>query len=219
MNQFGINKAVICPMGRGLIDTPRGNDEIAAVLRRYPDRFVGFAGANPWYEEEALKELDRAVGKLGFKGLKLHPALQGILACDDLVYPLVERAIKLRIPVYIHSGTPPYSLPFQIGELANTFPEATIIMGHFGYDAFWTDVLPVAKKNDNLFLETSRHPVNQHVERCVEELGAERILFGTDLPYTNPYREVEKIRLLKINEEARRKILGENMAEILGLKE
>ena len=68
MDQHGVARAVICPMDEEIILRNRaGNDRILAAVQAHPDRFVGFAVANPWYGQEAIEELRRAVGE-GLRG-------------------------------------------------------------------------------------------------------------------------------------------------------
>jgi len=216
MNRNSIEKAVICSFGRGLtVDVINGNNEIAAAVKKYPDRFVGFAGANPWSEEAAVEELERAVKTLGLKGLKLHPDLQGFPASDELVLPLVEKSAELEIPVYVHSGTSIYSQPMEIGEMARSCPEATIIMGHMGYDNYFFDAIPAAKQSENIVLETSRNAQYWTIEDSISLIGADRVVFGTDQPYSEAEVEIARINTLKLDSETRRKILGENLSKIL----
>ena len=61
---------------------PLPNDRVAEVVRRYPERFIGFAGVDPWKGEGAVAELERAVLELDLKGLKLMPACQGFFLND-----------------------------------------------------------------------------------------------------------------------------------------
>jgi predicted TIM-barrel fold metal-dependent hydrolase len=86
------------------------------------------------------------VVKYGAKGLKIHPMINGIVADDRLwIYPLIEKAQELKIPVMIHSGEAPYSTPWQIGLVAMDFPKVTI-MEHMGCDSFCpTDVQSMAQ--------------------------------------------------------------------------
>ena len=123
MDKLKIDKAVIqTAMGK---DTTPGNEDIAKIVKRYPDRFVGMAVIDP-LKEGAVEELTRCVRELGLKALKLHPLMHGFLAYYPPVHPLVERAIELKIPIMVHSGTAPHSQPLQIAMLADMFPEATI---------------------------------------------------------------------------------------------
>src|SRR5262245_22985811 len=60
-----------------------GNDYVAGVVEKYPDRFIGFASVDPWKGQAALKELERAVKELGLRGLKLHPTSQAFFPNDE----------------------------------------------------------------------------------------------------------------------------------------
>jgi len=73
-----------------------GNTTIAEAVRRYPDRFTGFATINPWTRSRGIEELRRCREQYGFIGLVIHPILQGFEANDPLVFPLVEAASKRR---------------------------------------------------------------------------------------------------------------------------
>ena len=216
MDRNSISKAVICPIGKGLtVQIAKANDEIANAVKKYPNRVVGFAGANPWQEDEAVDDLEKAVRNLGLRGLKLHPDIQGFPASDELAYPLVRRAGELKVPVYVHSGTSPYSQPMEIGELAGACPETTIIMGHMGYDNYFCDAIPAAKQFKNLLLETSRNAQYWTIEDTVKSIGADRVIFGTDQPYSRAEVEIAAINSLKLDSESREKILGGNISRVL----
>src|SRR5690606_15265555 len=106
MDTNGIDRAVICGSGRHIVvENEEGNRYIAEAVRKYPDRFYGFASVNPWYGDKAVAELRRAVED-GLVGLKLHPSMQGYPAHDPIIEPVVAAAIELDLPIYIHSGTP-----------------------------------------------------------------------------------------------------------------
>ena len=57
--------------------------------------------------------------------------------------------------VYAHTGTPITAEPFQLAELARTFPDVPMVMGHMGYTDFWYDAVPAALQSENIYLETS----------------------------------------------------------------
>ena len=102
---------------------------VRRTVRRYPERFVGYVWPNP-HEKGALALVKESVKVWGFKGVKLHPLVHAFLPTDEEVLPMVEFAGKERIPVAIHSGHPPFSLPWSIGELAEMYPEVRIVMLH-----------------------------------------------------------------------------------------
>jgi predicted TIM-barrel fold metal-dependent hydrolase len=70
----------------------RINDELAAVIERYPDRFIGFAALAPKEPEAAADELERAVKDLGFKGWKTHSNYGGTYLDDKEYWPILEKS-------------------------------------------------------------------------------------------------------------------------------
>ncbi len=73
-------------------------------MRAYPDRFVGVAAVNLEKPVEAVRELDRAVGELGFKALRVIPWLWNRPPNDKLYYPLYVKCIELDIPFCTQVG-------------------------------------------------------------------------------------------------------------------
>ena len=112
MDRAGIERAWICPTEAYVaVGNREGNDFIAATVRAHPDRFVGCATANPWYQARAVEEVRRALGE-GLAVLYLCPPLQGFQLSDELVDPLIEAAREFTAPIYAHTGTPICSEPF-----------------------------------------------------------------------------------------------------------
>jgi hypothetical protein len=103
----------------------------------------------------------------------------------------------------------------EIGEMALSCPETTVIMGHMGYDNYYFDAIPAARRSRNLILETSRNTQYWTIEESVEAIGPDRVVFGTDAPYSKAEVEIARIKSLKLDSDVQRKILGENISKIL----
>jgi len=215
MDTNGIDRAVICGSGRHIVvENEEGNRYIAEAVRKYPDRFYGFASVNPWYGDKAVAELRRAVED-GLVGLKLHPSMQGYPAHDPIIEPVVAAAIELDLPIYIHSGTPVFSLPLQIVELALQYPEGKFIMGHMGGADFYVDVPSSAHRAENVFYETSLTCHVGYVDEIILQAGAQRVIFGSDSPTSQQAAELLKIRLAKLTDVERVGVLGTNFLKLL----
>ena len=79
------------------------NDEMAELVSRHPDRFVGAAACVPMHDiDAALGEIDRAIGQLGFRGVQIYTDIQGRPLDDPAVAPIFDRAAALDIPVLLH---------------------------------------------------------------------------------------------------------------------
>lgn len=214
MDRVGIDRAVLVPAdGHIAVDNIAGNDLVLRAVERWPDRFWGFATVNPWYGARAVAELHRAVAA-GLLGVKLHPILQGFLLCDPLVYPVVETAIELDVPVFFHTGTPVNALPLQLSELAQSYPEGRFIMGHLGNPDFWLDVTEAFRQAPNLWGEISPN-LPTAVKRVVDAGYADRLLFGSDTPHTDLSLEVGKIQHWGVTAEQQAGMMAGNLLRLL----
>lgn len=215
MDLYEVDRAVVCPVDRCIaVDNREGNDFILQAVRRHPDRLYAFATANPWYGARAVTELRRAIGE-GARGIKLHPALQGFLLCDELVYPIVELAEELGVPVFFHTGTPAFAQPLQLSELAMRFPRVRFIMGHMGSTDFKMEAVAAGELSANIYLDTS-WILPQLVERAVAAVGADRVVFSSDSPLSTLRVEMGARRATKLDDVSRAKVMGESMLRLLG---
>ena len=217
LDLLGVGMAVVGPFGRELVvDTDAGNQRVKEAVSRYPSSFLGLAGANPWTQGsvEALKRhlLDR-----GFKGIKLNPSTQGFMANSEIAWPVLEIAESTQVPVMIHSGTPVYSLPLNIGDLADRFPNVTIIMAHMGYSDYFGDAIVAARRRENIVLETSLMPVVGMIERAVRDVGYDRVLYGSSSPNGSMELELFKIEIADITSREREAILGGNAKRVFNI--
>lgn len=83
------------------------NDEIAAVARGHPDRFVGLAALPLQHAGHALAELDRAVNDLGLFGAGIGSNVHGVQLDDERVRPFFDRADERGLAIFIHPINPP----------------------------------------------------------------------------------------------------------------
>ena len=115
MDAAGVNIQVLslCLPGVEQFDAADGaamarqtNDELAGVIKKYPDRYVGLAALAPQNPAEAAKELERSVKKLKLKGAKLNSHVRGEYLDDQKYWVLFEAAEKPRCPSLSSSGPP-----------------------------------------------------------------------------------------------------------------
>ncbi|MBI2955285.1 MAG: amidohydrolase [Chloroflexi bacterium] len=195
-------------------------------LCRAIDFFIPFASINPHLVAEPVKELERCVLDLGFKGLKLLPPYQGFYPNERTVYSLYAKAEELGIPVMFHTGSSVFAGsrlkfgdPLFIDDVAVDFPDLVIVMSHSGR-GFWYDAaFFLAGHHENVYMEVAGLPP-QSLPKYFPDLeqNADKIIFGSDWP-SIPHikKNIETIRKLPISESAKQKILGDNAARILGL--
>lgn len=211
MDAFNISKTVVCMIP---------NDIVREAVKRFPDRLVGFVWVNPHEGEKALDEVKRAVTDWGFRGIKLHPLFHAFIPSDEIVLPIIELARHFAIPVFFHTGHPPFSLPWQIGEVAEIYPDVPIIMGHMGHGhgCYIHGTIKTAKKYPNLYLETSGMPMHTKIREAVEQVGSDRVMYGSDTPFHHHSVEMQRVRVSGLDEENLRRVFYDNAAKLLGIE-
>ncbi|MDR3205216.1 MAG: amidohydrolase family protein, partial [Deltaproteobacteria bacterium] len=145
---------------------------------------------------KAADTLEDLTNKGLVAGLKLHPLFNSYVADDECVFPLLEICVKKNLPIFIHSGHPPFSLPWSIGRLASLFPKARIVMVHMGHGhgVYIQAAIEVALKEDNIWLENSGMPMHTKIKEAYERVGTERLFWGSDAPFH--HHGVEILRTL-----------------------
>lgn len=219
MDEAGIEKAVVS----AYLNLPGPDntciDRLYKSIEPYIDRFMMFIRMDPWFGEEAIQFLENACKKYPIKGVKLHPAHYTLHPYGQLTIDLCKKAGELGLPVLFHCGDEMMCLPLQIGELAAACPETTIILAHMGGFAHNRDAIYVAKQNPNVYIDTSEVPLCKEIKWFVDELGADRILFGTDAPCCDPLVELKKVLLSGLTEEELEYVLYKNAVRIMKLEE
>ena len=79
------------------------NEEISQLVNMAPDKFIGFAGVDP-FAEDAAEELEKAFEELKLSGLKLHPGKGHFYPTDERMMPLYDICEKYEKPIIFHSG-------------------------------------------------------------------------------------------------------------------
>ena len=88
-----------------------------------------------------------------------------------------------------------------------------MVMGHMGYTDFWYDAVPAALQSENIYLETSLIDI-MNIQNAIAKVGAERILLGSDYPESDLSLELEKISMIDMDDDTRRRILGANAQKV-----
>ena len=205
MAEAGIDRTIIFPINNNEYEKP--NQEIAEICRRYPEKFIGFAKHDPQTEAGRIQSLLRhEVTSLGLKGLKLHrlPTRE-----------VLEAVAELGIPVLYH---PEKVANFHM--IAEEYPKINFIMAHLGNFASrdWPEhmeAISVARRYPNVYLETSSVVFFKYLEMAAKELGAGKLIFGSDGPELDSRVELYKIRLLKLSPADEARVLGGNIIKLL----
>jgi len=216
MDRLGIEKACVSDSLSIGPDYKRGNDRLAHAMKDYPSRLVGYAAVNPNYPKDMGNELERCFKELGMKGIKLH--------CDLHKYPVegnnyrtaFEFANSLGIPVLIHG----YGGREILERILRHYPNARIIAAHVGgWDGKSENpAIELAKDYENLYLDLASSIAYRNAfEKMVEMVGADRILYGSDMPLLDPGYQLGRVVRSGLSEEDMGKILSSNARKVFRL--
>ena len=217
MDAVGIDKS--CVFNIFHPDGRTGNDLTAAFVARHPDRFIGFAYVCPTLPDTVLPELERAIDGLGFRAIKIYPPYTPYPLDDPAWDPVYGFADERGLAVIAHTGGEATSAPDGFGRSAPRFPNARFVAGHTGNTEPWRgQAIAAAQDCPNYFLETcSTFRAPGVIEEIVAKAGADRVLFGSDIPLMDPRSQIGKIITADIDADAKRQILGDNARVLLGL--
>lgn len=199
-------------------DLRQQNDDVLKAIARYSDRAFGFVYLSPKHVRDSLDELNRCVADGPMVGIKLWVAAHADAPELDAI---VERAIELKAVVFQHTwikitgNLPGESTPMQLGTLAARHPEARFICGHAGGD--WEQGIRAVRGHLNISVDLGGgDPVAGITEMAVRELGAERILFGSDAPGRGFASQLAKVYGADVPQDAKQRIFGGNLKTLLG---
>ena len=191
-------------------------DAVEGVFRILPGCLV-----NPTMGPDALADLEMCVRR-GARTVKLMAAGHGYRLDSPTADPVMDLARSLGIPATIHSGS--YlsgCAPEYIARLAKRHPQVTIIMDHMGYREWVGSAVQAAQECANIYLGTTIIAAAEPytISGIVHdgELGADRIVFGSNAPQAIAAHGVKGIRIVGFSSEDEALILGENLRRIYEL--
>ncbi len=206
----GLDKLVAsCGIDKAIVFHP-DNSMVQRVIAGRPSIF-GLVWANP-REPDCVQAVASFLDDQNFRGIKLHPLLDGYHPNDPMVHPLADLAAERGLPLLIHTGHPIFTLPWSVEELAQAKPETKVIMGHMGHGniIYINAAIDGAERHPNVYLETSGMPMHTKIAEAVNRVGADRVLYGSDAPFHHPEVELLKVRLSGIKSSDLSMVLGKN---------
>jgi 2,3-dihydroxybenzoate decarboxylase len=179
------------------------NDQLAAAIRKYPERFAGLAAIAPQDPKAAAKEMERGIRKLGLHGVIINSHTNGEYLDDPKYWEIFEAAQALNAAIYIHPQTPPpdmvmpylkrgferaimgfahevsvHILGLITSGVFDRFPKLKIVIGHGG------EGLPYMLYRIDYMYENARYPFMKKVNKLPSDYMKENIYITTSgLPW------------------------------------
>lgn len=230
-----IDRALFLPIAES-------NDELFEFIKLHPDRFTGYVYLDKPASKQGVKTFKKWIGTGLFRGLKLYPAIQGVSAADERLFPLYETAGKLSVPILFHFGITMapiydyrYTNPMDLSLPSKLFPNTKFIIAHFGA-GYFREILLLGYRSHNIHLDTSGTnnwreylpeimPLNKIFKRALEVYGPNKVMFGTDtiLNQTAGYRshilkeQKKALSSLKLAKKDRDLVMGGTALRLFGL--
>lgn len=190
------------------------NAAVHRLMQECP-RAYGLVYLNPRHGARALDEFRRCLD-LGFCGVKLWIATR---ANDPLNFPVYEAAVNAAVPVLAHCfhkalGQKTHETePWHLAEAARRYPECTFIMAHTAAD-FVAGTESVVGL-DNVYVDISgSYGEKGMVDYAAEHLGADKVLFGSDMPGSDIYHNLGKVTGARVTEKQKQAILCGNAERV-----
>ncbi len=211
--------------------------DIQQYVAAHPDQLIGYLSLDPT-QPGWERELQEGHQELGLRGIKIMPMYAGFRPDDERLDPLWKYAGKHQLPVLLHTGTTFISqapiectLPRHLDPVATRFPDVKMILAHLGHP--WEgECIAVIRKHPNLYSDISAlhyRPFQlYHSLMLVQEYGVwDKVLFGTDYPFTTVQATLDGVRglngmlegtaLPRLNEQAIEKMIYRDSLPLLGL--
>jgi predicted TIM-barrel fold metal-dependent hydrolase len=215
--RMGIDKFMTSSWVGIWADCEDGNRVVRRAIERYPDDVIGYATLDPNYLDE--KEFDRwlrvAYEEWGFKGMKPYNPRVAIPYNSERYDRWYKYGNEHRLICLLHSSGGNFLN--EVSDISERYPDISFLLAHTGGD-FQTarERLPLARERDNVFLEITLTPVTYGViEYMVNEVGAEKVVFGTDAPMRDPIPQFGWMCYSRCSDAELRLMLGENTERLL----
>jgi uncharacterized protein len=213
-----VDRAIVLGFRARYVGVLVPNEYVADYVGRHPEKLIGFCSVDP-HDADAVEQLDDAVTRLGLRGLKVGPIYQNVHPSSERFVALMARAEQLGVPVMIHQGTTfcsnvslELANPMLLQPIALKFPRLRMVIAHMGHP--WiAETLVLIRKHRHLYTDISAlyyRPWQFYnaLVMAMEYGVLDRLLFGTDYPFTTPESTMAAVR--KVNEMA----AGTNMPRI-----
>jgi len=210
----GIDKMCISSWLGIWADYALGNELVRRAVEQFPEHIVGYATLDPNYVENWEAEFRLCYEVYGFRGIKPYYPRTRVPYNSPKWAPWFRYGNEHHLFALMH---PSDNFVQEMLDLSARYQGISFLLAHSGMSFKATrDHCEIAKQRDNVYLEITYTSVTYgSIELMVEEVGADRVLFGTDAPMRDPIPQFGWLAYAHISENDKRKIFGENMQKIL----
>lgn len=215
MDVLGIDKMFISSWEGLMTNGISANETDLKAWEKYKDRVEVYAMCNPNYNEDLEAVVDVYHERYRFKGLKPYYSANRYDLMGEKYNSWFEYGNRNKLIMLVHSGTE--QIAEKVGVLSEKYKDMVFLMAHTGMDYSAARAnIGLVKKRENVFLEiTYTTMTNRIIEYMVDEVGADKVLFGTDMPMRDPAPQLAWVCYARISVQDKKKILGENILKLI----
>ena len=197
------------------------NDFAISLLEK--KNIIPFGSVHP-DSPNALSELER-LAKAGIRGIKLHPDYQHFFVDDEKMFPIYKKIAELGFITVFHAGVdigypkPVHCTPERLLRVLDLFDDAPVVAAHFGGWLLWDSVLEDLC-GTKVYLDTafsSGKMPPDYAKELIKTHGADKVLLGSDMPWSDTLDEVRFVQSLDLSAEDEEKILSNNAKRLLNI--
>lgn len=219
MQHQGIAKSVVLSIATNPKQQTNVNNFAAEINK---GNIIAFGSVHP-DAPNIYDELDR-IKELGLCGIKLHPEFQGFFVDDEKMKPIYKKISSLGFITVFHAGAdlgfknPVRCTPQRMYNALKHF-DSPVVAAHWGGIYSYEDTLKYLCGTD-IFFDTSfgyRVIPKPYAEEILQKHTADKILFGSDTPWSTPENELRLLNTLGLSENEKEKIYFKNAEKLLNI--
>lgn len=216
-----VDYAVVLNIATNPHQEKKVNDFAISLLEK--KNIIPFGSVHP-DSPNALSELER-LAKAGIRGIKLHPDYQHFFVDDEKMFPIYKKIAELGFITVFHAGVdigypkPVHCTPERLLRVLDLFDDATVVAAHFGGWLLWDSVLEDLC-GTQVYLDTafsSGKMPPDYAKELIKAHGADKVLLGSDMPWSDTLDEVRFVQSLDLSAEDEEKILSNNAKRLLNI--
>ena len=216
-----VDYAVVLNIATNPHQEKKVNDFAISLLEK--KNIIPFGSVHP-DSPNALSELER-LAKAGIRGIKLHPDYQHFFVDDEKMFPIYKKIAELGFITVFHAGVdigypkPVHCTPERLLRVLDLFDDAPVVAAHFGGWLLWDSVLEDLC-GTKVYLDTafsSGKMPPDYAKELIKAHGADKVLLGSDMPWSDTLDEVRFVQSLELSAEDEEKILSNNAKRLLNI--
>lgn len=216
-----VDYAVVLNIATNPHQEKKVNDFAISLLEK--KNIIPFGSVHP-DSPNALSELER-LAKAGIRGIKLHPDYQHFFVDDEKMFPIYKKIAELGFITVFHAGVdigypkPVHCTPERLLRVLDLFDDAPVVAAHFGGWLLWDSVLEDLC-GTKVYLDTafsSGKMPPDYAKELIKAHGADKVLLGSDMPWSDTLDEVRFVQSLDLFAEDEEKILSNNAKRLLNI--